>query len=168
MSPGDRTGPRVALIDAPAARELAAGLTAAGHRAEVVGAPRLAQADSLLSRRGFTVPLSHVPLVVARLVAGRFDVVHAFTVPDAAAALAWGRLTGRPVVFTCVEVLDRSRLADRRLRRQLLCAATARSHAILAASEPARAALERWLMVDAPVVDPGDAAAHARLYGTLR
>ena len=93
--------------------------------------------------------------------------MHAFTPTAAAAALLWRRRTGGRVVFTCVEVLDRAALADRRLRLRLLTDAVERSDALVAASEPARAALERWMAVDAPVLDPADAEGHARLYAAL-
>ncbi len=154
---------RIALLDDGGVDALADALRAAGCDVAVVRAPPVAAAEALLSRRGFTGPLSHVPVLVARLRAG-FDVAHAFTAVDAAAAQAWRRLGGGRVVFTCRETLDRSGVADRRLRLATLSRAVERSDAVAAASEPVRASLLRWLAVDAPVVDPGDAAAQLRLY----
>jgi hypothetical protein len=156
---------RIALLDDGGVAGLADALRAAGGDVTVVRAPTVAAAEALLSRRGFTGPLSHVPVLVARLRAGGFDVAHAFTPVDAAAAQAWRRLGGGRVAFTCRETLDRSAVADRRLRLAALSRAAERSDAVAAASEPVRESLLRWLAVDAPVVDPGDAAAQLRLYG---
>ena len=156
------------LLRHPAAELLAGAIEDAGGRAVVVGAPRLPLADELLARRGFLVPLSHLPVLTARLLAADVDVVHAFTAEDAAAARAWRRRTGRPVVFTLTETLDRDRVADRRLRLKLLGAAVEHSDAVLVPHEAARAALHRWLAADAQVVAPADAGAHLRLYESLR
>jgi hypothetical protein len=164
---------RVALLQhggGPPAADLAAALRAAGHSATLVeaaggGAARLA--DGLLRRRGFAVPLAHVPAAVRALAAAGPDVVHAFTPADATAALLWRRSSGRPVVFTPAEPVDRAGLADRRLRLQLVTAAIEQSDAVTAASEASRAALWRWLALDAPLLDPGDAASHERLYRRL-
>ncbi len=155
---------RVALLDAPHARELAAALGRAGVDATLVGpagsagpapagAPTIDLLDALLRRRGFTGPLAHVPLSALALRRGGYDVVHAFTAPDALAA----RWSGRPVVFTCVERLSRASVADRRLRLALLRAAVEDSALVTAADEAAADALRRWMAVDAPVVaDPGE------------
>lgn len=158
---------RIALIGDGVVPELAAGLRDTGHEVTTIRATPIGAAEQLLARRGFTGPLTPLPATVARLLRARADVAHAMTVPDAASALAWRRLVHRPVVFTCSETLSRATVADRRLRLQLLEAATASSDAVLAADERAREALVRWLMVDAPVIAPGDAAAHARLYASL-
>lgn len=155
---------RIALIDDGGVDGLADALRAAGRDVTVVRAAPVAAVDALLSRRGFTGPLSHAPALVAHLRAGGFDVAHAFTAVDAAAAQAWRRLGGGRVVFTCRETLGRESVADRRLRLAALSRAVERSDAVAAASEPVRASLSRWLAVDAPVVDPGDAAAQLRLY----
>ena len=155
----------VALLDHEDARRLAAALSSG---AAVVRAPGLGVADALLNRRGFTGPLSHVPAAAARLLAGDYDVAHAFTAPDAAAALFWKRRTERPVVFTCVEALSRATVADRRLRVRLLSDAVEHSDVVVAASAEARDGLLRWMAVDAPVIDTADGAAYARLYASLR
>jgi hypothetical protein len=156
------------LLRHPAAELLAAAIGDAGGRAVVVGAPRLPLADDMLARRGFMVPLSHLPVLTARLLAAEVDVVHAFTAEDAAAARAWRRRTGGPVVFTLTETLDRDRVADRRLRLKLLSAAVEHSDAVLVPHADARDALRRWLAADAQIIAPGDAEAHLRLYASLR
>jgi hypothetical protein len=160
---------RVALLadggGAPAA-DLAAALRAAGHDAVVVDASSRATraADSLLARRGFAVPLAHVPLAARAVAAGAYEVAHAFTPADAAAALLARRRTGRPVVFTPSEPPDRPGLADTRLRVRLWEAAIEGADAVTAADEATRTALWRWFALDVPVLD---AAGHERLYRSL-
>lgn len=143
-----------------AAGELAAALRAAGHDAALLDRGSAA-AEALLRRRGFTEALSAVPFGAAALARGRFDVAHAFSPADAAAALLARRA---PVVFTCAETLDRARVADRRLRLALLRRAVEQSDAVTAVDAPAREALARWLALDVPVLAPGDADGYARLY----
>ena len=162
---------RVALLHgggdeaaAAQARRLGDALRAAGHEPVAVRAPALRPLDAALRARGFTGPLTPVAPALASLVAGRFDAAHAFSVPDALAALMWRRARGGRVVFTCVETLDRSSVADRRLRLALLRRALAEPDAILAGSEPARAALWTWMAVEVPVLAADDAAGHVRLY----
>jgi hypothetical protein len=153
--------PRVALVDHQGIAQELAGAVAG---AEIV-APRAGRLfDALLQRRGFVVPLAHVPLTAAGLIAGRYDIAHAFSPQDALAALLWRR---GPVVFTCTEVLDRDRLADRRLRLTALSRAVEESDVVIASSEESAAALSRWLAVEALVIAPDDAVAHERLYGNL-
>ena len=162
---------RVALVhSAPApgcVDQLADALCAAGHRPRVVAARPLDAAERMLRARGFTRPLSHLPSVGAALLRGDFDLAHAFSVPDAAAALAWRRGRGRPVVFTSVEPIDRARVADGRLRLRLLESVLREADAVTSLDEASRAAAERWLAIDAPVVDPRDGAAHERLYADI-
>jgi hypothetical protein len=150
-----------------AAEQLGGALRDAGHEARMLrgGVEPLADvADGLLRRRGFTDALSAVPLGLAALRAGGFDLAHAFSPADAVAAQLWG---DGPVVFTCAETLGRHNVADRRLRLALLRRAVERSDAVLAPDDDGRAALARWLAVDAPVLEPGDAAGHLQLYRDL-
>jgi hypothetical protein len=166
-------GLRVALVlhrGAPRPSELALegiidGLADAGQAPTAVrAAPRL---ELPLRWRGFTEPLTHIPLAVRALWKGGYDVAHALSAPDAQAALLWGRLSGRPVVFGCPEVLDRDRLADGRLRLRLLIAAVEETDAVVAPTPEAREALWRWLAVDASLIAPRDGAGHTRLYRRL-
>jgi hypothetical protein len=164
---------RVALVlhrDAPASTRTAingvqGGLAGTAVKATVVTSHSLPEA--LLRKRGFTGPLTHMPGAVARLWLGRYDLVHAFSVPDAQSGLWWRRLTGRPVVFTATEVLDRGNVANRRLRLKMLAAAVEETDAAVAASEPVRDALSRWMAADLPLLEPQDGAAHERLYRGL-
>lgn len=163
---------RVALVggDREAQRELAAGLGALGHEVVALGgAPigPLAALETGLRWRGFTDSLTELPFALRALRAGGYDLAHAFSPAAAQAALLWRRRTRRPVVFTCPETLDRSRVADRRLRLDLLAAAVERSNAVTVTTDEARAALWRWMAVEAELIAPRDAAAHAALYGRL-
>jgi hypothetical protein len=168
----DRGPLRIALLhDGSAggseARELAAALRAAGHHPRLLSAQPADPAEALLRRRGFAGRMTAVPLGVAALLRGGFDVAHAFSPADALTARLWRRLVGRPAAFTCAEPLDRDRLADRRLRLWLLQRAVGDSDAVIAATEESRAALARWLALDAPVIESRDAAAYERLYRKL-
>ena len=140
---------RLALLDhteGAYSRELEAALRGDGHDMRLLGQRAAGPVEALLRRRGFTSALSHIPPAVSELLHGEFDLVHAFSAPDAVAALAWRRVSKRPVVFTCTETLSRATVADRRLRLRLLDAAVTASDAVLALD---------------------DAAAHARLYARL-
>jgi len=174
VTPGDRRAVRVALLndDAAAAGHapaLAEVLRGAGHDVRVIEARRVRAAEVLLDRRGFAGSLTALPSGVATLLRGGFDVAHAFSPADVLTALAWRRLAGRPVVavFTCTEVLDRDRLADRRLRLWLLQRAVQDSDALIAATEESRAALVRWLALDPPVIELDNEAGYAGLYREL-
>ncbi|HEX8067720.1 MAG TPA: glycosyltransferase [Thermoleophilaceae bacterium] len=175
---------RVALLDhahpTPPVRELAVALAAAGCEPAIVtvrrgltrrtddgGVPLVAVGrlpEAPLRLRGFERPLTHLPLSLAELVRGGYDAVHAFRPADAAAALAWRRVTGGPVVFSPAEPPGRDTVSNRRLRLRLLAAAVERSDAVTAPDEAVRAATLRWLAVEAPVLD---AAGHVLLYDEL-
>jgi len=106
--------------------------------------------------------------VFATLVRSRYDIVYAWTSLDALAALAWSRLTRKPTVFAPAEPPTREVVADRRLRLWTVTRALEHSDAVIAPSVEVRRALDRWLAVDAPLLDSLDAAAHERLYEELR
>jgi hypothetical protein len=161
------TARRVALLDhtqGAYSEKLEAALRADGHAVKLLGEHSIGPVEALLRRRGFTPALSHVPLTVLELLRGTFDIAHAFTGPDAAAALAWRRVHGRPVVFTCTETLDRETLADRRLRLRTLEQGIDDTDAAVAASDDARKAVERWFACSLTVIAADDAGAYARLY----
>lgn len=164
--------------------ELADGLRAAGHHPCVLTSqPGLTRRfseegipvvqvgrlpEGMMRRRGFAGPLTHVPLTVKALVGAGCDVAHAFSPQDALAGTLWRRRVGRPTVFTCLETLTRERLADRRLRLWLLRHAVEEgSDMVIAPSVEGGEALWRWMALDAPVIDPRDAAAHERAYRRL-
>jgi len=171
-------GPREAQVST-----VAAGVRALGHEPVILASHasfsrssiedgitvlRVASiAEGWLRRRGFTGPLTQLPLTVRVLMRGDFDLAHAFSAVDAAAALRWKRATGAPVVFTCMEALSRSRLADRRLRLLLLSGAIEDSDAVITPSESVREALLRWMAADASVIAPSDGVNHLALYEKL-
>jgi hypothetical protein len=146
---------------------LAEALRRSGHRADLIHGASLRAADALLARRGFSVPLTPVPSAAAALLRGGYDIAHAFSPADGAAARAWRRVAGGPVVYTCGEVLERGSLANGRLRLALLQGAIERSDARVAADDEIAASLVRWLAVEAEVIPGDDADTHARLYARL-
>ena len=150
-----------------AARGLHGALRDAGHDSKLIGGAGPSVPERLLAWRGFTPCLSALPRLLRALGTDDFEMVHAFDVVAATAALVWGRRSGAPVVCTFVEALDRGTVADRRLRLRLLTAALEESDAVLAANAAARAGLLRWAAVDSPVVQPADATGHERLYREL-
>lgn len=164
-------------------REVAAGLRDLGHRPTILAShrarTRVSQEDGIrvvrlarlpeapLRLRGFTGPLTHMPLTLRALVRGDYDIAHAFSAPDAEAALRWRRRAQRPVLFTCTEELDRGSLADSRLRLRLLGGAVEEADAVTAPTRAACVAILRWLAVDARVIAPRDPADHEELYREL-
>ena len=162
---------RIALLDrtdSGYSRELETALRAAGHEPRLLGDRAIPAAEALLRRRGFTPALSHVPPAALQLVRGDFDVAHAFSGPDSAAALAWRRVSRRPVVFTWTEVPDRGTVADARLRLATLARAVEESDAVTAATEEILRAVERWFACSPAVVAARDAAVYGQLYARLQ
>jgi hypothetical protein len=158
---------RIALLDhseGAYSRELEGALRAAGHAPRLIGPRSAGPIETLLGRRGFTPALSHTPRATFELLHGEFDLAHAFTAPDAAAALAWRRVRGRPAVFTCTEMLDRGTVADRRLRLWSLTRAIEDADAVAAATDGIGQSFDRWFACSPVVVPGGDAGAYERLY----
>jgi hypothetical protein len=153
--------------------ELADSLRAAGHRAEILtpgpgGLRSLPLGEKALRFRGFADPLTHVPSAVAALRRGGFDVAHAFSPQDAMAALAWRRLGGGPVVFSTAEPVARESMANARLAFWMLQRALSDSDAVAALTEESRAAMWRWLAIEVPLIEPGDASGWERVYREAR
>jgi hypothetical protein len=123
--------------------------------------------DGVLRRRGLTPRLAEVPIRAARLLPGRYDVVHAFTPLDAVVAGLWARATGGVSVLTWTEAPERALLADRRLKLRIVGEAVTTSDAVRAGSANIAAALTRWLAMDAPVLELAEVAGHAGLYRAL-
>jgi hypothetical protein len=137
---------------------------AAGHDATRIATAALQPIEMVLERRGFMPGLSAVPPAAFELLRGDYDVAHAFTVRDAAAALLWWRLAGRPVVFTCTEPINRATVAGTRLRFTAVTSAFERTQAAVAGDERVRASVDRWLALSPPVIAAADAAAYEQLY----
>jgi hypothetical protein len=159
---------------------LAGGLREAGHQPTVItchAAPgetgsvegiRVARVrrlpEAALRFRGFVTPLTQLPFTLAALERETFDVAHAFTEIDAWASVRWREQGGGAAIFTCVEPPTRETLADRRQRRNLVTQAFWESDAVAAANSKVRDEVERWLSLDVPILDPGDAAGYVELY----
>ena len=148
----------------PAVGELATALRARGHHVTVVG-DRLARApEAPLRLRKIDERLSHVPAAVLALRAGRYDVVHALSAPDALAAAYGAR---GPWVVTFTAPVRREDIANRRGRIALHRRATEDAAAVLAATPAVAESLRRWLAVEATVMAPADGEAHEALYRAL-
>ena len=161
---------RIALLDQAGTgrvHELGAALRRAGHEPRLLGSRALAPVEGLLRRRGFTPALSHVPLAAIDMLRGEYDVAHAFSPPDAVAALAWRRARGGAVAFTCTEPLERANVANGRLRLATLTSALDDPDAVAAADEEVRTSVEGWFALSLTVLAPADAEAHERLYRKL-
>ena len=154
------------------ARELADGLLARGHHPRLIaGHPGLRPSTSVedglpvtrvprlpegrLRRRLFEDHLGHVPFAYAALRSGDDDVAHALFPTDGVAAARWAERTGRPAVLSYMGVPHRRTLANRRLRVEALLRAVHGSRAVVALSETAARGFERWLGVEARVINPG-------------
>ena len=152
-------------------RELADGLLARGHRPQLItshpgwlertvedGLPVLRlprPPQGRLLRRHYEPYLTHVPLSYLALRAGDFDLAHAVAPPDALAGLRWRRVSGRPVVLSYMGIPDRQGLTEFRRRMQTTSRAAAGADAVVALSQYAADAFDRWLGVDARVIHPG-------------
>lgn len=180
MTPGEAPGLRVALLlrrfEVPGGDEserrvsqLAGGLRERGISSEIIRSDPgpLATADTLLHRRGFASQLPAVPPALRALLAGRFHLAHSFSVTDAVAALAWRRITRRPVVHTCVEPVERATVADRRLSLAMLRRSVEDTDAVLAPGRETQDALRRWLLIEPAILPPEDCASHEGLYREL-
>lgn len=148
---------RVARLDPPVP------LAAPGLDVQEV-ARRATPLDAVLRVRKLGDGLGGTAVAALALRRGGFDIAHAFSA-EAALAATWAN--GSASVLTFTAPVRRERLADRRLRLAVLERALARSGAVVAADEAVRASLERWLGIDAPVLDPADGAGQAALYAEL-
>jgi glycosyltransferase involved in cell wall biosynthesis len=149
------------------ARELATGLVAAGHRPALItshpGRTTRVTEDGLevvrlwrppqerLRRRLYEPWLTHAPLSARELRRRAPDVAHALYPTDGAVAARWGG----PSVLSYMGLPHRAAIANRRLRMRLTLEAVHCCDAVVALSQAAAAAFERWLGVEARVIAPG-------------
>lgn len=152
-------------------RELADGLIARGQHPRLItshrGWPSQTLEDGLevtrvwrppagrLERRMFEDHLTHLPFSYLALRNGDADVAHALYPTDALAAIRWGRERRRPVVLSYMGIPHRRALANRRWRTEITQRAIAGADALVALSQAAAAAFERWLGVAPRVIAPG-------------
>jgi len=148
------------------AHELAAGLHGAGHAPRIVtghaGPPRTTVEEGVpvvrvprlperrLERRMYEQHLTHVPFAYAALRRADDDVAHAL---HPVSALAAAR-AGRPLVLSGMGIPHRETLATRRLRPEIVRAALRAAGAVVALSEAAAHAFDRWLGVRPRVIAP--------------
>lgn len=171
MTPGGASL-RVALVDVDAragdaVARLASGLRSLGHTPTIIEGVRVPRlVETSLSTRGFVPSLARIPSALASLSSRRHDVAHVFSAVDAEAALAWRRVTGRPVVFTCVEPPSRATIANRRGRLRMTERAFGDVDAVAAADSSTRAAIERLLALDVPEIGIDDVVAYVDLYAS--
>jgi hypothetical protein len=143
--------------------EIASALAAAGEDVDVIGA-RWVLPDAPLRLRKIGDRPGRLPATFHALASGRFDVAHAFTAQDAAAAVLWARLARRPAVFSVCEPLRRATLADRRLRLAQLRLALERSAAVAAPDGEVAESVRSWMAVQPRLVSRGSADEHLALY----
>jgi hypothetical protein len=155
------SGPATAHV-----RELALALGAAGEDVEVI-APTWELPDAPLRLRKIGDRPGRLPATWLALARGGYDVAHAFTPQDAAAAVLWARHSGHPAVSSVSEPLRRASLSDRRLRLALLRVALERPAAVVAPDASVADSLRRWMAVEPRVIAPGSAEGHLALYAEL-
>jgi len=108
-----------------------------------------------LQPAGFEPYANHMPLAFIELARGNFDLVHVWHIPDAVAAAAWSRLTGRPMVLSLSGLPERERLDAYRGRKRMLLASASRAKAVHVLSRTARRALAEAASVEAVAIHPG-------------
>jgi hypothetical protein len=102
----------------------------------------------LTARRSYEDDLATIPLVIARLRRGGFELIHAL---HPAAGWAAARAGGPPLVFSLPAAPERRWLVARRYRLELCLAAVAAAAAVTAPDEQASAACRRYLLREARV-----------------
>lgn len=146
--------------------ELAPRLRDMGHRV-VTLRPRSAVLDALLRSRKLGDDLGRVPTALVGLRRSGCEVAHAFAPADGLAAALWAAHGTGTAVLTVCDVPRREELAGRRLRLATLLRAIEGSAAVVATRPEVREGLERWLAVDATVIEPEPLDAAAAAYSTL-
>jgi phosphatidylinositol alpha-mannosyltransferase len=132
------------------------------HRAR----PQATEEDGVRVLRGWRLPrrlqppgfephTTHAPLALLSLLRGRFDLAHAFHLPDAYAAAAWSRLARRPLVVSLMGLPDRRALSAFKGRERFLRASSAQAAAVHVLSDAAREALFDATGLQATVINPG-------------
>jgi glycosyltransferase involved in cell wall biosynthesis len=95
------------------------------------------------------------------------DVAHAFSIPDAWAAVQARRLGGPPLVFTLLVVPDREYLVSRRYRLEMLTTVVRRADAFAVPSDEARDLAARLLLREPELVPAAGGEEPAERYEEL-
>jgi glycosyltransferase involved in cell wall biosynthesis len=160
-------------------RALGRALAARGHEVTLLtGHPRrsnVADEDGMRVERRWRAPerlpmlwryddhVVQVPNLLRGLWRDRFDIVHAFAVPDAWAAVHARQLGGPPVVFTLLGVPDREYLVARRYRLEMLARVMRHAEAVTAPDEEMRGVAARLLLRRPELVPLPDGAGEAQV-----
>jgi len=138
--------------------DVAAGLAARGHDVTLITSHRARRSVNtedgfrvirnwrpptrLVHRRAYEFHLTNAPAVAAELLAGRYDLVHAFHHVD-----AWAAAKARvPFVYSMNGIPARQFLVARRYRMALLETAVERAKAVTVLSDAAAEPFERYLL----------------------
>lgn len=149
------------------AHELARGLRDAGHEPVIVTSHRGRTTRTVedgvavhrlwrppqerLRRRLYDPWLTHAPLSLRELRRLQPDVAHALYPTDGVVAARWGG----PSVLSYMGLPHRAGIANRRLRMRITQDAVAGCRAVVALSRAAAEHFDRWLGVEARVIEPG-------------
>lgn len=153
-------------------RELGDGLLERGHRPRIVtshparrftktvedGLPIVRvprPPDGRMRRRMWEDYVTHLPLSSLVLRTGDADIAHAMHGPDATMALKWKRRTGRPVVWSFMGIPDHDGMFQRRKRLDFVVEALAGCDAVVALSQAAVEAFDKWFGYEARLIAPG-------------
>jgi glycosyltransferase involved in cell wall biosynthesis len=151
--------------------DLATGLAAGGHRAQILtshpGRPTRTVEDDVEVVRSWRPPdyplrvrrlgehLTHLPFSYRALQAGGPDVAHAFHASDALASLAWARRTGRPAVLSWMGLMAAGWQSYRALRLETVTRTVYGSDALVVLSRTARDSIWRWMGIEGRIIYPG-------------
>lgn len=151
--------------------DVATGLAARGHRAQIVTShparPTRTLEDGVEVVRNWRPPdyplrvraigehLTHLPFSYRSLRGGEPDIAHAFYASDALASVAWARRTGRPSVMSWMGLMQAGWLSYRALRLETVTRAVYGSDALVVLSRTARDSVWRWMGVEGRIIHPG-------------
>lgn len=152
-------------------QDLATALAARGHRVSVLTSHRRRSTaaveegvrverrwrprEGLPMLRRYEYHLVNVPNVAWGLARERFDVVHAFFLTDAWAAVRMRRFGAPPLIFSLNGLPTREYLVARRYRLEMLDAVLGAAARVAVLSDAAARLFRRYLLSDPVVLPPG-------------
>ena len=108
----------------------------------------------LMHRRAYEYHLTNVPTAFSRTLTGRYDVAHAFFLPDAWAAGRAHAVGGPPLVYSFIGIPTREWAVAQRYRLPMATRAVDEAAAVTVLSEAAAAPFRQFLLRE-PTVVPG-------------